>query len=106
MGAVFKLQPNPTFKATVALSVPGEPDPSCIEVEFRYLGKRAAKEYFGGLGGKSDAEALGGLIVGWAGVDAPYSADALAQLLDNYPASAGELFEAYRVELLEAKRKN
>lgn len=104
--AKFKLQPNPTFKALVSLTVPGEAETSQIEVEFRHLGKRAVREYFGGLGSQSDAEALSGLIIGWEGVDAPYSSEALSQLLDNYPAAAIELFDSYRAELLEAKRKN
>lgn len=106
MSATFKLQPNPTFKAPVPISVPGETKSPEIVVEFRFLGRKAVADYFRGLGGKSDAEALAGIIAGWEGVDAEYSPAALAQLLDNYPAAASDLFEAYRRELLEAKRKN
>ncbi|MDP2808639.1 MAG: phage tail assembly chaperone [Rhodocyclaceae bacterium] len=106
MNTVFKLKPNPTFKARVPVSVPGEAVSPEIVVEFRALGKKAVVDYFRSLGGKSDAEALAGIVVGWEGVDADYSAETLAQLLDNYPAAAADLFEAYRRELLEAKRKN
>ncbi len=106
MSAAFKLQHNPTFKARVPVSVPGEAVSPEIVVEFRYLGKKAVADYFRNLGGKSDAEALAGIVVGWEGVDAEYSAETLAELLDNYPAAAADLFEVYRRELLEAKRKN
>lgn len=104
--AKFKLQPNPTFKALVSLTVPGADEPAQIEVEFRHLGRKAAGEYFAAAVDKPDVEGLGGLIVGWDGPDAPYSIESLALLLENYPASAAELVDAYRRELLEAKRKN
>ena len=52
------------------------------------------------------AEALSEIIVGWSGVDEAYSDAALNLLVDNYPAAAADLFESFRKELLEAKRKN
>ena len=103
---MFKLQPNPTFKAKVGISIAGAARPAEIEVEFKYLSKDAIKEYFDRLQGKTDAEALGEIIVGWSGVDEAYSATALELLVDNYPAAASDLFETFRKELLEAKRKN
>ena len=103
---MFKLQPNPTFKVKVPISVAGEKRQPEIEVEFKYLNKERVKEYFDGLQGKTDAEALGEIIVGWSGVDEPYSIAALELLVVNYPAAAADLFEAFRRELLEAKRKN
>lgn len=104
--AKFKLQPNPTFKVPVDISVPGATEPARIEIEFRHLGRKAIEAYFRDAAGKPDAEGLAGIIVGWEGVDTLYSPEALGQLLDAYPASAIEIVEAYRRELLEAKRKN
>ncbi len=103
---MFKLQSNPTFKAKVDISVAGQARPAEIEVEFKYLSKAAIKEYFDRLQGKDDAEALVEIVVGWSGVDEAYSAESLALLINNYPAAAADLFEAFRRELLEAKRKN
>ena len=102
----LKLQPNPTFACDVALSVPGQAKQAKISVTFRHFSRPQIKDYFEGLQGKTDADALGAIITGWSGVDVDYDADALASLLDNYPASAGELFEAFRRELLEARSKN
>ncbi len=102
----FKLQSNPTFKAKVGISIAGDSKPAEIEVEFKYLSKTAIKTYFDSLQGKTDADALDDIIVGWNGVDQPYSTEALATLIDNYPAAASDLFEAFRRELIEAKRKN
>ena len=103
---MFKLNPNPTFKTTVSLSVPGSAQSAAVEVTFKHLSRSALRDYFAGLEGKQDSEGLSEIIVGWSGVDAEYSREALGQLLDNYPASAAELFEAFRRELLEARRKN
>ncbi len=103
---MFKLQPNPTFKTTVGISVAGQSSPASIEVEFKYLTKSKVREFFDKLGSKEDAAALADIVVGWAGIDEPYSKKALAELVDNYPAAAMDLFDGFRRELLEAKRKN
>lgn len=103
---MLKINPNPTFWAKVGISIAGQAQPEQIEVEFRYLNKEAVKTYFEGIAEKSDAEALAEIIANWRGVDEAYSADALQRLLANYPPAAFDLFEAFRRELLEAKRKN
>lgn len=103
---MFKLQPNPTFKSKVALSVPGSDKQATIEVEFKHLSRPKIKSFFEGLEGKTDAEALAEIMLGWSGPDEAYCVDALQALLDNYPASAGELFDAYRRDLMESRRKN
>lgn len=103
---MFKINPNPTFTAKVPLSIPGEAKPAMVDVEFKHLSKKAIKAFFENLEGKSDAESLGEIIVGWKGIDAPFSAETLEKLLDNYPAAGRELFDAFRVELMEARAKN
>lgn len=103
---MFKLNPNPTFNAKVQLSVPGQDKPVSVEIEYKHLSRPQIKKYFDGLEGKTDAEALSEIILGWKGIDAEYDSDTLQALLDNYPTSGGELFEAFRKELMEARRKN
>jgi hypothetical protein len=102
---MLKLQPNPTFKAKVSISVAGDRNQD-IDVEFKYLSKTKIKTYFEDISGKSDADALAEIIVGWSGVEVAYSAEALAELIDNYPSAAADLFEVFRKELMEGKRKN
>ena len=46
------------------------------------------------------------MFVGWEGVDEKFSPEALATLLDNYPSSAKNIFEAYNKGLFEGKQKN
>lgn len=103
---MFKLQPKPSFWAKCSISVAGEAKPAQIEIEFKYLGREGIKAFFESLEGKQDIEALGEIVTNWRGVDAEFSRDNLAQLLDNYPQAAMAIFEAFRTEALEAKAKN
>ena len=104
---MFKIQPNPTFTAKVGISVPGTAKPAEIEVEFKFLKRSAVKEFWDTLtGDRKDAEALAEVIVGWKGVDQPYSPAALETLLDNYPAAARDLFNAFSNELMASRQKN
>lgn len=104
----FKRTPNPTFKTDVAISLPGDQPEWKIETEYRYKKKSDAVAWLAGLKGKTDAENLASIIVGWneehAGV--AYSTESLAEFLDEFPAAAVDFFETYKRELLEAKRKN
>ncbi|UXY13865.1 phage tail assembly chaperone [Chitiniphilus purpureus] len=102
---MFKLDPNPTFWVPVALSIPGS-TPVSIDVQFRHLDRDGLGRFFEGLKDRSDAESLAEIIVGWAKVDQPYSAEALDRLLRNYHTAAGELFAAYRKAMLESRTKN
>jgi hypothetical protein len=102
----LKLQPNPTFSCAVPLSVPGQDDRAVITVTFKHMARSAMQKFFSGMEGKTDVDALSQIIAGWSGVDEPYTKKSLGVLLDNYPASAGELFDAFRRELLEARAKN
>lgn len=103
---MFKLQPNPTFKSKVALSVPGSDKPITVGITFKHLSRPQIKDYFAALDGKTDAEALGEVITGWDDIDGEFSQDNLQALLDNYPTAGGELFEAFRRDLMESRRKN
>ena len=103
---MFKLQPNPTFKTKVGISVAGQESPDEIEVEFKYLSKPAVKAFFDALKGKDDVDALAEIMVGWSGTDHDFSPEALSELLDNYAAAAADIFWKFRHELLESKTKN
>lgn len=103
---MFKLQPKPTFKARVPITLPGETRAAEIEVEFKHLSVEQVREFFEGLVGKTDAQALGEIVVGWSGVDQAFSPEALDTLLNNFPSASGSFFDIFRRELLEGRRKN
>lgn len=119
----MRIDPNPTFAAKVGLSVPGQAAPAELELVFRHRDKEALQAWMaGGSAGagapadpppaRTDAEFLGEVVAGWSGVqdaagaDVPYTPEAFARLLKNYPAAAGEIYRAYLRELTESRLKN
>lgn len=103
---MFKLQPNPTFKAKVPITIPGQAAPALVVMEFKHYTRDGVKGYFENLPGKHDAEVLADIVVGWTDVEEAFSREALARLLDNYPSAATAIFETFRNELFKAREKN
>lgn len=105
---MFVLQPQPTFQAQVTIPTPaGE---GTITFQFKHKGRKALKAFFDSLGegdtARPDNEALLELVDGWTGVDEKFSPETLDTLLDNYPAAARAIFEAYNKGLFEGRQKN
>jgi hypothetical protein len=109
---MFKINPSPTFKAFVSLTVPGQEAPGAVSFTFRHQGRAALDTWIKAASDKTDAALLGAVISGWEGVsdqdDLPlaYSADNLGLLLDAYPAAGGEIFMGYLKALTESRAKN
>ncbi|MCU0919678.1 MAG: phage tail assembly chaperone [Burkholderiaceae bacterium] len=102
---MLKLAPEPTFTVSVVVPVPGGAD-ELINVTFRHMGKSALKAWIEQAKGREDIDSLMDVVVGWAGVEAEFSRDALAQVLDNYTQAAVAMLEAYVGELGRAAAKN
>ncbi|MDT3708173.1 MAG: phage tail assembly chaperone [Thiobacillus sp.] len=102
---MLKLQPEPTFVASVVVPVPGGGD-ALINVTFRHKGRAALKEWTASFGGRDDADCLDEVIAAWDGVDVDYSRAQLGVLLDAYPGAAMALLNHYVGELGRAKAKN
>ena len=103
---MFNLQPNPTFKARVPITIAGQEKPAHVEIEFRHMTREGVKTFFENLGGRTDGEALADIVVGWSGVDQAFSQEALLVLLDNFPSAAAAIFKVFSSELFEARTKN
>ena len=102
---MFKIDPNPTFTASVSVHVPGQGAGTFI-AEFVYLDQAARKDYLAALGGKSNLEALSEIVVGWNDMDAPFSPANLEKLLNKYDTAAKGFFKAFFDELTGAPAKN
>lgn len=107
---MFALQPKPTFKADVTIPSPnGE---GKIKIEFKHMGKKALTEFIENLQPpegevpRPDADVLFEIIADWSGVDAKFSHETLAQLVDNYPSSAKAIFDAYLPAVMDGRVKN
>lgn len=109
---MLKLNPSPTFKVDVRLTVPGQETPAIIKVEFRHLTIDGLQKWYADNEGKPSCEALGLLIVSWDGVENEaavqlgYTQEVLAALLANYPAASREFVAAYTQELTRSRVKN
>lgn len=110
---MFKLAPAPTFELLVDLSGPGESKAGQLKLTAKYLGKsalqtwvKAAKDH------EHDADWLLQVLETWHevvdanGEPIAFSRDSLNALLDAYPRSSQEVFDAYVAALVGARRKN
>lgn len=103
---MFKIKANPTFPATVKIRAPGG-DVQDLKLVFRHKRKDDVKAFFVEAAEKSrkDEECLLDLIESWE-ADQPLSVESLAELTQNYPASAQAIFTAYMQELIDARLGN
>jgi hypothetical protein len=108
---MFSITPNPTFTTDVELHVAGA-EPGKIKVTFKYLNKEQLVAWQKDYGNKPAGEALQAIITDWQGVQledgtqAPYSPDALNQLLAGYQTAAQDIANGFLREILGARRKN
>lgn len=106
---VIKLNPDPTFKAAIGVSVAGQPVPVPVDFEFKYFPADEREAFFKKLDadGASIAETLEQLIVGWGKqIDTVFSVESLRQFLRNYPAAGSDIWLGYLREVGGSKVKN
>lgn len=101
---MFKLEPNPTFKATVQVTVPGG-DSQPLPVVFKHMTAKKFAEFLSTAAEKTNAELVAAMVEEVPGIDKP-QADFFEELFDNYPASTADLFRTYKRELVESRVKN
>ena len=102
--AKIKLQPNPTFKAPVAIHVPGGDDAK-VTFEFRHRDRDAIKKFSADIGELDDVGIVKLACVGWE-LDDAFTDDNIKLLLDNYISAARSIVATYYDELLKAKLGN
>lgn len=110
---MFKLAPAPTFELTVDLSGPGDTQAGQLKLVGKYLGKSALQDWIkAATEHQHDADWLLQVLQGWhdvvdaQGQPLAFNRDTLDQLLDAYPRSSQEIFDAYVAALVGARRKN
>lgn len=110
---MLKLSPAPTFDFNADITVPGAEAQAILKITARHKGREALQAWIDSAKANTgDVEFLALVIAGWEGVygddgqPVPFSAAALARLLDAYPASGRELFDQYLQAHTESRRKN
>lgn len=125
---MFKLNPDPTFKASVKITVPGR-EPLPIEFEFKHKTRTGLDTWQKAMVRvepdptpddpnrtktviKSDREVVEEYIVGWdgpinsSGDKEPWSVDAFFKVCENYHTAAAEVYVGYLKALTESRAKN
>lgn len=101
------LAPSSTFAAPAQITVPGQSAPVTVTITWQHKGKKALAEWLARLTDVDDIAALSEVIAGWGEeIDAPYSPENLAALLDAYPSAALDLARAYVSAINGERAKN
>jgi hypothetical protein len=115
---MFKINGNPSFLADVRITVLGAAEVGVVPMTFRALSTKELAALEASMlptesgPGRSDAEVLEQIILGWSGVidDAgepvTWSRQALEELLDHHPMAAPEIWAQYKAARLESRAKN
>lgn len=102
--AKFTLTPNPTFKASVSVHIPGG-EKGKIEFTFKHRSKKQIEELFKSLEGKQDVDLLLDIAEGWE-LKEPLNRDTAADFLDNYFDAGPSVFNTYLRELTAGRLGN
>lgn len=102
--AKLKLQPDPTFKAKVAIPVAGS---STVDVEFtfRHRARDELQTFIESSAEREDADTIMEMASAWELSDA-FTRENVDLLVQNYIASGRAVFEKYVDELVKARAKN
>ncbi|ATQ77904.1 hypothetical protein CR152_27915 [Massilia violaceinigra] len=106
----FSLSVAPTFKAPVAIAIPGAGEAQII-FTFKHRTKDELKEFMESLkaadteDGPNDADVLLDIASGWD-LDEPFDAASLEMLTQRYMGAAQAVIGAYFGELTGARTKN
>ena len=104
MSKKFTLAIAPTFKAEVAIPVPGG-RPANVSFTFKHKTRDELKELLSGLEGREDIDVVMEITSGWA-IDEAFEEDNVAVLLQNYPGSALAIIDTFMKEVSGARRGN
>lgn len=103
--AKLKLQPDPTFKAKVAISVPGA-EPASVVFTFKYRSRQEMDRFLKSVSDMADdVEMILALATGWELAD-DFTEENVRTLVDSYISAPAEIFETYLKELTGNRSKN
>lgn len=95
--AKLTLKAPPTFKAKVAIPVPGGNSVN-VEMTFKHRKRSDLKTFIESRDGKSDAESFLDMVEGWELEDA-FNEESVELLLQNYQGAALQTYMVYMQEL-------
>jgi hypothetical protein len=103
--AKLKLQPDPTFKAKVAIQAAGEEGVDPVEFTFKHRTRDEVDEFLKASADLRDAGLIMEVAIGWELSDA-FTAENINKLAQNYITAPRTIVNAYIDELVKAREKN
>ena len=109
---MFKLVPSPESTVDVPITRPGEDKPGTLRLRFRHKSRKEYKAWLDTAAGRDDSGYLLDVVVGWEGVEdaegkpVPFTPEAFASLVDQFPAAGIDIFKAYGKALHESRTGN
>lgn len=100
----FSLTASPTFKAKVAIPIPGD---KAVDIEFTFKGRtrEAFKDFIENLKDRDDSEVIMDIASGWD-LDDAFEKENIEKLTQNYLGAARAVIEKYLSELTQARLGN
>lgn len=102
--AKLRLDPNPTFPATVIVPVAGDA-PVQVKITFKHRTKDQLQEFTRSRADKTDADSILAMACAWD-LEEPFTEQNIEKMCQNYIAAPLEIYKAYLAELLGEKAKN
>jgi hypothetical protein len=102
---MFKLEPNPTFEVRVQGFVPGRPNDGLF-VTYRHQTIEQFQAWQQTFSEKTLEDLVIDVVHAWRDAPREFSREALQDIAKTYPAFVSALFDVYKTELFEARRKN
>lgn len=117
--SAFTLDPKPTFKLTVTIPIPGEPD-GTLDLMCKYRNGTERKKFVSEevfvtkkvkgteqvVQNMTDVQVLEAIVVDWGIKGVPCTPENLARLENNFPGTALNVLKDYMAELGKAREKN
>ncbi len=100
----LKLQPDPTFKALVAISMAGA-KPVEVEFTFKHRTRTELQKFIEASSERQDADTIMEAATAWELTDA-FTKENVELLVENYIAAPRKVFETYLAQLVEGRAKN
>ncbi|SER52324.1 MULTISPECIES: phage tail assembly chaperone [Pseudomonas] len=101
---LFKLDPNPTFDALVAIPVPGG-SKADVKFTFKHRSKTELEDFLSTNKDMDDTTLVKSIADGWE-LDDEFNDENIGRLLNNYIGAGSAIYVKYLEELYQAKRLN
>ncbi|WP_312272230.1 phage tail assembly chaperone [Pseudomonas sp.] len=101
---LFKLDPNPTFDALVAIPMHGG-GTADVKFTFKHRSKTELEEFLSTNKDMDDLTLVKSIATGWE-LEDEFSDENIQELLNNYIGAGSAIYVKYLEELYQAKRLN